>query len=155
MDVLKTGDRFTAKSKLGDEYEYEFVGIDLLDAGVGSGGTGCHHRPAEYHRRDNDLRGAGLVLRGADRKKDWEIGEVKMEREWKLGEDLYPEDNILDGITFDDLILAVHQFRVVNRATVHAELNQILSQKRQDMMFLLEKNMEVIIQKALEGRQQE
>ena len=33
MDVLKTGDRFTAKSKLGDEYEYEFVGIDLLDAG--------------------------------------------------------------------------------------------------------------------------
>ena len=59
-----------------------------------------------------------------------------MEREWKLGEDLY-------------------QCRVVNRATVHAELNQILSQKRQDMMFLLEKNMEVIIQKALEGRQQE
>ena len=43
MDVLKTGDRFTAKSKLGDEYEYEFVGIDLLDAGVGSGGTGCHY----------------------------------------------------------------------------------------------------------------
>ena len=78
-----------------------------------------------------------------------------MEREWKLGEDLYPEDNILDGITFDDLILAVHQCRVVNRATVQAELNQILSQKRQDMMFLLEKNMEVIIQKALEGRQQE
>ena len=71
-----------------------------------------------------------------------------MEREWKLGEDLYPEDNILDGITFDEC-------RVVNRATVHAELNQILSQKRQDMMFLLEKNMEVIIQKALEGRQQE
>ena len=78
-----------------------------------------------------------------------------MEREWKLGEDLYPEDNILDGITFDDLILAVHQCRVVTRATVHAELNQILSQQRQDMMFLLEKNMEVIIQKALEGRQQE
>ena len=25
-----------------------------------------------------------------------------MEREWKLGEDLYPEDNILDGITFDE-----------------------------------------------------
>ena len=78
-----------------------------------------------------------------------------MEREWKLGEDLYPEDNILDGITFDDLILAVHQCRVVHRATVQAELNQILSQQRQDMMFLLEKNMEVIIQKALEGRQQE
>ena len=30
-----------------------------------------------------------------------------MEREWRLGKDLYPEDNLLDGITFDDLILAV------------------------------------------------
>ena len=28
-----------------------------------------------------------------------------MEREWRLGKDLYPEDNLLDGITFDDLIL--------------------------------------------------
>lgn len=43
MNILKSGDRFTAKSKLGDEYEYEFVGIDLGDAGVGSGGTGCHY----------------------------------------------------------------------------------------------------------------
>lgn len=77
-----------------------------------------------------------------------------MEREWRLGEDLYPEDSLLDGITFDDLILAVHQCRVINRATVHAELNQILAQRRQDMTFLLEKNMDVIIQKALEGREQ-
>lgn len=43
MNILKTGDRFTAKSRLEDEYEYEFVGIDLGDAGVGSGGTGCHY----------------------------------------------------------------------------------------------------------------
>ena len=34
-------------------------------------------------------------------------------------------------------------------------MNQILAQRRQDMMFLLENNMDVIIQKALEGRQQE
>ena len=78
-----------------------------------------------------------------------------MERDCKLGKDLYPEDNLLDGITFDDLILAVHQCRTINQATVHSELNEILAQRRQDMMFLLEKNMDVIIQKALEGRQQE
>lgn len=78
-----------------------------------------------------------------------------MERDWKLGKDLYPEDNLLDGITFDDLLLAVHQCRTINRAIVHSELNEILAQRRQDMMFLLEKNMDVIIQKALEGRQQE
>lgn len=77
-----------------------------------------------------------------------------MEREWKLGKDLYPEDNILDGITFDDLILAAHQCRLVTPETVRVELNHILSQRRQDMLFLLEKNMDVIIQKALEGREQ-
>lgn len=43
MNILKSGDRFTAKTKLGNEYEYEFVGIDLRDAGVGLGGTGCHY----------------------------------------------------------------------------------------------------------------
>ena len=43
-----------------------------------------------------------------------------MERDWKLGKDLYPEDNLLDGITFDDLILAVHQCRTINQATVHS-----------------------------------
>lgn len=31
MDILKSGDRFMAKTKLGDEYEYEFVGLDLND----------------------------------------------------------------------------------------------------------------------------
>lgn len=76
-----------------------------------------------------------------------------MEREWRLGVDLFPEDNLLDGLTFDDLILAVHQCRVVNRATVHATLNEILAQRRQDMMYLLEKNMDVIIEKAMEGRE--
>ena len=30
------------------------------------------------------------------------------EREWKLGEDLVTSDSLLDGLTFDDLILAVH-----------------------------------------------
>lgn len=31
-----------------------------------------------------------------------------MERVWKLGDDLGRTDSILDGVTFDDLILAVH-----------------------------------------------
>lgn len=77
-----------------------------------------------------------------------------MEREWRLGEDLFPEDNLLDGLTFNDLILAVHQCRTVNSAAVHATLNEIMSQRRQDMMYLLENNMDVIIQKAMEGREQ-
>lgn len=78
-----------------------------------------------------------------------------MEREWRLGKDLFPEDSLLDGLTFNDLIMAVHQCRTVNRAAVHATLNEIMSQRRQDMMFLLENNMDIIIKKALEGREQE
>lgn len=78
-----------------------------------------------------------------------------MERVWKLGKDMYPEDNLLDGLTFNDLILAVHQCRTVSRAAVHATLNEIMAQRRQDMMFLLENNMDIIIEKALEGREQE
>ena len=78
-----------------------------------------------------------------------------MEREWRLGQDLFPEDNLLDGLTFNDLIMAVHQCRTVNRSTVHATLNEIMAQRRQDMVFLLENNMDIIIEKALEGRQPE
>lgn len=79
-----------------------------------------------------------------------------MEPKWRLGEDMVTRDNILDGVTFDDLILAVHcNCKVVSRAAVYSTLAEILSQRKQDMMYLVEKNMDVIIQKALEGREQE
>lgn len=76
-----------------------------------------------------------------------------MESEWKLGVDLSAQDNLLDGVTFDDLILAVHcNCRVINRAAVHAELNHIIASRRQDMMYLLEKNMDAIMEAAKVGR---
>lgn len=77
-----------------------------------------------------------------------------MERSWKLGDDLVAGDNLLDGVTFDDLILAVHcSGREVNRASVHAELSRILATRKQDMMFLLEQNMDAIIREAKRGRE--
>lgn len=30
------------------------------------------------------------------------------ERKWKLGDDLSIDDNLLDGVTFDELIMTVH-----------------------------------------------
>lgn len=78
-----------------------------------------------------------------------------MEPKWRLGEDMVTSDNILDGVTFDDLILAVHcNCKVVSRAAVYSTLAEILSQRKQDMTYLVEKNMDAIIQKALEGREQ-
>lgn len=77
-----------------------------------------------------------------------------MERSWALGDDLITSDNLLDGVTFDDLILAVHcSSREVNRASVHAELSEILAGRKQDMMFLLEKNMDAIMAEARKGRE--
>lgn len=76
-----------------------------------------------------------------------------MERKWRLDADLITSDSLLDGLTFDDLILAVHcNCRIINRASVHAELNEMLASRRQDMMFLLEQNIDVIMDKAKKGR---
>ena len=45
-----------------------------------------------------------------------------MERNWRLGDDLLSSDCILDGLTFDDVILAAHHTRVVNPETVKENL---------------------------------
>lgn len=75
------------------------------------------------------------------------------DREWTLGKDLVTSDSLLDGLTFDDLILAVHcNCRTINRVAVQMELNRLLTTRRQDMMFLLEKNMDTIMAEARKGR---
>ena len=75
------------------------------------------------------------------------------DREWTLGKDLVTSDSLLDGLTFDDLILAVHcNCRTIDRVAVQMELNKILATRRQDMMFLLEKNMDQIMAEARKGR---
>lgn len=75
------------------------------------------------------------------------------DREWTLGKDLVTSDSLMDGLTFDDLILAVHcNCRTIDRVAVQVELNRILTTRRQDMMFLLEKNMDVIMAEARKGR---
>ncbi len=77
-----------------------------------------------------------------------------MENKYELGVDLLPSDSLLDGLSFDDLILAVHcNCREVTRTAVHAELNQILANRKQDMDYLLEKNMDAIIAAAMKGRE--
>lgn len=77
-----------------------------------------------------------------------------MEREWKLGVDLFKEDNLLDPITFDELILTVHcNCREITPKAVREELRRILEYKRQDMEELLRINMDIIIAEAKKGRE--
>lgn len=77
-----------------------------------------------------------------------------MERQWLLGEDLSSNDNLLDGITFYDLILQVHcNCRKITPQAVRKELEETLSQRIEDMRFLLENNMQQIMDEAMDGRE--
>lgn len=77
-----------------------------------------------------------------------------LDREWKLGDDLITSDNLLDGVTFGDLILAVHcNCQDITPEAVRKELRDILASRRQDMEYLLEKNMAAIMAAARKGRE--
>lgn len=72
------------------------------------------------------------------------------DRPWRLGEDLRTCDSLLDGVTFDDLILAIHSGVKKEDLTpdaVRYELRKhILEARLEDMWFLVDKNMDKIIE---------
>lgn len=76
------------------------------------------------------------------------------ERKWKLGEDLSTSDNLLDPVTFDDLILAVHcNCRLITPDEVVKTMREMLEQRLQDTRFLIKNNMEAIMDEARKGRE--
>lgn len=73
---------------------------------------------------------------------------------WVLGEDMNVIDNIFDSITFLDLITAVHcNSRKITPDAVWRELKRFVEQRCEDAKYLVEKNMEQIMNIAREGRQ--
>ena len=72
------------------------------------------------------------------------------DRKWMLGEDLSTYDELLGGLTFDDLILTVHcnvRKDQITPEAVRRELKKnILEGRLEDMWFLVEKNMDKIIE---------
>lgn len=74
------------------------------------------------------------------------------ERKWILGDDLAASDNLLDGITFDDVILAVHcNCCVISRETVAKQFFEILEQRLLDTNELLNRNIDKIAEEARKG----
>jgi hypothetical protein len=76
-----------------------------------------------------------------------------MERKWRLDDDLITSDSLLDGLTFDDLILAAHHTEKVTPETVRKNMQEIIDSRLEDAWFLVEKNMDAIILKAMQGRE--
>lgn len=76
-----------------------------------------------------------------------------IERQWKLGEDVLKSDGLLDGFTFDQLIISLRSgSRNINPKEVERVANEMLESQLEDFRFLLENNMQEIISAALEGR---
>ena len=76
------------------------------------------------------------------------------ERQWKLGEDMHPNDNIFDPITFDDIILALHcNEKVLNRRAIQNVINDIMDSRMQDFDYLINNNINEIIAEAAKGRE--
>lgn len=77
-----------------------------------------------------------------------------MGKEWKLNKDLSTYDNILDQITFDDIILALHcNEKIINEAAVKRVAKEIMEGRMIDFNFLLDNNMDEIIKLAKVGRE--
>lgn len=73
---------------------------------------------------------------------------------WRLGEDLARADSLLDGFTFGQVIDALRTYKDVNERSAREALNLMLEIQMQDMEYLFEQNLDVIIEMALEGRGQ-
>ena len=77
-----------------------------------------------------------------------------IERQWKLGEDLHPKDNIFDPITFEDIILALHcNEKVIDRRAIQNVINDIMDVRMQDFDHLINNNINEIIAEAAKGRE--
>lgn len=71
---------------------------------------------------------------------------------WRLGVDQHPKDNVLDGFTYQDVIDALHQCKVISPTSAKKVVMDILSQRHQDMWYLFENNLDIIVAEARKGR---
>lgn len=70
-----------------------------------------------------------------------------MDRAWKLGDDLITSDNILDGFTFDDIILAVRcNCSTIDTKAVLQTAREIMEQRLEDYYYLLNNNVNEIVE---------
>lgn len=73
---------------------------------------------------------------------------------FKLGVDLDEDDNLLDSITFKDVILHVHcSARAINDRTIREMVHSMVLLRLEDMNELLDRNLDKIAEEARKGRE--
>lgn len=76
-----------------------------------------------------------------------------IERKWKLNEDMHQQDCILDPVTFQQVIDAVHcNERVIDENAVWGVIREMMDSHMQDFEYLIENNINEIIAEAKKGR---
>ena len=76
-----------------------------------------------------------------------------IERQWKLGEDVYQEDYMLDPITFEQIITALRcNEKVIDTYAVVKVATEIMKSRLEDFDYLLKNNINEIIAEAKKGR---
>ena len=71
------------------------------------------------------------------------------EKKWKLGDDMFLEDNMLDPITFDELVMTIRcNCREINCINVRKTAMEILESRKEDFIYFLYNNMNEIIKEV-------
>lgn len=72
-----------------------------------------------------------------------------MSEQWKLGIDMHVHDNVLDGFTFDNVIIALRcNEPVIDERAVRKNVKEMLEIRMQDLNYLIDNNMDEIIKTA-------
>ena len=80
--------------------------------------------------------------------------EIMEDRNWRLGDDLRADDNLMDEITFAEIILQAHcNCKTIDRASVKKEVLALITTRLGDMSDLLERNLDAICAEAKKGRE--
>ena len=75
------------------------------------------------------------------------------DKQWKLSEDMYVDDNILDPIDFDEILLMLQcNEKVIDASSARRCFKELLEMKLEDAHFIFDKNVDEIVRVAKSRR---